>query len=824
MKHQRWFTLLAWLSIAVWSVRLTVAQEVSREDLRFFEQKVRPLLVEHCYECHSSQSKQLKGGLRLDDPLGLERGGDSGPLIHRDSLDESLLVKAIRYDDTGLEMPPSGKLGKREIATLEQWVARGLPSPRTNESAPRPEERKSIDIEEGKKHWAFQPLGTALPVADRMPGSWAHNIIDDYIQEKQKENGLVHAKPASREKLLRRTKIDLLGLPPSAQEVKEFIEDVEPDAFEQRVDKWLASPRYGERWGRFWLELARYCDVAESWAETRGNSYLYRDWVVSAFNQDLPFDRFAMLQLAADQIPETPADNLTALGFLGLSPSYWKELQLPVEIIKSIVSDEYEERVHTLTSTFLGLNVACARCHDHKFDPITVQDYYALSGVFANTRIVDRALTEGVDSIKVFEAHKRVKELEAEIKKGEAELKKLETELEKLAVAQPPKDQSTQAPSSQAENQAVAGKNSEVARKNETEKKADEQREKIAKLKEKILEAESINGFACTMSPGVLDAKLEVKAAEGTHGSRIVYEENLKDLAIEIRGNPNNLGAHVPRRYIAVLTQGRPKNFSHGSGRLELAQSLFSESTPLVARVMVNRLWKQHFGIGLVETPSDFGKQGERPTHPEMLDSLATHFVESGWSLKDLHRQILLSATYQQSSGPSDSDPGKRYYSTYPLRKLDVEVWRDAMLVASDTMDFSMGGPPTELSQNNHSRRTIYGTVRRRELTDLLRLYDFPDPLTHSPNRAPTTTPLQQLYYLNSPFIQEQASALSARLHREALDDEARVALAYQLLFGREPTSHELALGLHFVHEQSSEQWPLYCQVLLGSNEFYFVD
>ncbi|MCC6507970.1 MAG: DUF1549 domain-containing protein [Pirellulaceae bacterium] len=776
--------------------------------LEFFEQKVRPLLVAKCYECHSADTEKLKGGLRLDDRQSILTGGDNGAAIVAGKIDESLLIKAVRYDEVGLEMPPSGKLSAREIEIFEQWVGMGAPFPASEVAEVK---RRVIDIAAGKQHWAFRPLPPQI-TAPVDPSTWSLNRVDSFIRASQLENQVEPLPTSQPVKLLRRAKFDLLGVPPSPEEVEEFLIDPSPQAYEEQIDRWLSSPRYGERWGRFWLELARYCDIAESWAESQGNSYLYRDWVVKAYNQDLPFDRFAKLQLAADLMSDAETSDLAALGFIGLSPTYWKELQLPVEIIKTIVSDEYEERVHTFSSTFFGLNIACARCHDHKFDPITQHDYYALAGVFASTRMADRALVPGVDSIKIYEAHKQVEKWEAEIKKLNAEIKKLQAPTEDAV--------------KKAENEkALAAKN-----------------EQIAKVTTQIQETKAMPGYDQPLVPGALDATLEVKPAEGTHGSRIVYNPAPKDAAVEIRGNPNKLGEVVPRRYVTVLSKEQPQSFTRGSGRLELAECMLEDSQSLIARVTVNRIWKLHFGTGLVDTPSDFGVQGMPPSHPALLDDLASRFIASGWSTKWLHRQLMLSATYRQQSlatagsgsgGPAainaSSNAHKLNYVGAPLRRLEVEQWRDAMLMATNALTLQVGGPPSELSDSQHNRRTLYGTVRRRELTDILRLNDFPDPLTHSPSRSSTITPLQQLYTLNSPFMQQQSVALVERLEREAVDgqgqaDQNKIVRAYSLLFNREPTTKELELGLQFVKDQPKEVWHEYAQVLLGSNEFLFVD
>ena len=775
------------------------------EQLQFFEQKVRPLLVAKCFECHSSTAEKVKGGLLLDAREALLSGGDNGPSVVVGKPAESLLIKAVHYSEAGMEMPPTGKLKPHEIEALESWVTMGAPFP---PATTHHKERKLIDIDAGKRHWAFKPLGEPvdLPIA-----TWSQNRLDGFIHAAQAAHNEQPLAAASPTQVLRRVKFDLLGLPPTIEELEQFTADPSSDALSRVVDSWLASPRYGERWARHWLELVRYCDVAESWAETQGNSYFYRDWVVKALNDDVPFDRFSKLQLAADTLPDARPQDLAALGFIGLAPTYWKELQLPVEIIKTIVSDEVEERIHTFSSTFFGLNMACARCHDHKFDPITVQDYYALAGIFASTRAADRAMANDVDSIKIYDAHKLVQKCETDIKKLETESKKLEAALKPLQ----------DKPESEL-------KEDELKKRDEQSKTLAEKRASIEKLNGQIVEAKSTPGYDLPLTPGALDGTLEVKAAIGTHGSRIVYEPMPKDAAIEIRGNPNKTSDVVPRRFVSVLSRETPKSFTHGSGRLELAETMFADSSALIARVWVNRIWKQHFGVGLVDTPSDFGLQGTVPTHPELLDDLARRFIENGWSTKWLHREIVLSATYQQmcrTHADQLSHEAVHWYVGAPLRRLDVEQWRDALLMVTGSLDTTIYGPPAELSLAGNTRRTLYGLVRRRELTDILRLNDFPDPLTHSPNRSSTTTPLQQLFVLNSPFMQQQAEALVTRMQREGLPaDHAKVELIYHWLYGRAAKASEIELAQKFVQDQTSEAWQQYAQVLLGSNEFQFID
>jgi hypothetical protein len=739
--------------------------------IAFFEQKIRPLLIDRCFACHSQAAEENNGGLWLDSRQAILQGGDNGPAVNLENGLASLLLTAVRYEDADIAMPPDGRLAAHEIQLLEDWIRLGAPFPSSpTEAGP---ERPKIDIEAAKQHWSFQPLEVPDKPTINRP-FWTKNRIDTFIASLQESHGLLPQSDASRTVLLRRAKFDLLGIPPTPEEIADFQRDPSASAFQKRIDAWLASPLYGERWARHWLELVRYCDVAEQWAESQGNNYFYRDWVINALNEDLPFDRFTKLQLAADLMPDAAPQDQAALGFLGLSPTYWKELQLPVEIIKTIVSDEYEERIHTWSSTFLGLNVACARCHDHKVDPITNEDYYAIAGVFANTRIADRALNAGVDGLAVYEAHKQAKELQRQLDSKQGDLAAAMTALEKL---------------------------------------------------------QATPGYSLPLAPGVMEGRLTVVDAEGTHGSRLVYQDSPQDVAVEVRGNPNKLANIVPRRYLSVLSTSSTPNFQQGSGRLELAETMFAESSPLIARVIVNRIWKQHFGRGIVNTPSDFGLQGERPSHPLLLEDLAARFVQHGWSLKWLHREIMQSATYQQASiASSSTDPDNHFYTYFPIRRLDVEAWRDAMLFCTERMELSIGGPAQELSQSDNRRRTIYGLVRRRELTDILRLYDVPDPVTHSPQRIPTSTPLQQLFVLNSPFMMEQAAALVARIDRHASqehsssDTATRVKTMYQWLFGREPTTAELELANHFLQDGSVASWQQYAQALLGSNEFAFID
>jgi len=749
-------------------------------DISFFEAKVRPLLARSCYSCHSASAKRPKGGLRLDSRAAILHGGDGGAALVPGHPEKSLLVDAVRYRNEALQMPPKGKLPERDIVLLEEWVRRGAPFP-SDKNAKHVKEGPSIA--DGRNFWSFRPPQPS-PRSKIKNTAWPRQDLDAFILAELEKRGLGASPAATRPVLIRRAAFDLIGLPPTPAQVAEFMNDTAPDAYARLVERLLASPQYGERWGRLWLDLARYCDIAEPWSDCKGQPYLYRDWVVQAFNKDMPYIQFVMKQLAADLMPEAPPADRAALGFLGLSPSYWKELKLDPVVIQTVVAEEWEERIHALTSTFLGLTVACARCHDHKFDPITAADYYALAGVFASTRLADRDLLPDAQANLVQQARQRVKELETKIRTLEDK------------------------------KQAAA----------DTKKRVADLKAEVAAVKK------STAHFDTPIAPGVMEASLFV-LPDGPHRTRLEYKSGMaQNVAMQVRGNPGNRGPVVPRRFLAVLSADPPRPFGSGSGRLELARAIVTEGAPLTARVIVNRVWKHHFGAGLVETPSDFGSQGERPSHPELLDDLTARFIRNGWSIKWLHREIMLSAAYQQTSiGNARAqalDPANRLLWRMNRRRLDVEAWRDAMLAVSGTLDLKVGGPPMDLGDPKNQRRTIYGTVKRRELNDLLRMHDFPDPVAHSPNRLPTTTPLQQLFVLNSPFMRQQATMLVRRLKNDVPGDtETRVQRAYALLFCRLPTAEQMRLACDFLGGSAADElWDQYAQVLLGGNEFLYVD
>ena len=750
----------------------------NRQAAEFFEAKVRPIFARHCFECHSEETGADNGELVLETLAGISRGGSRGAVLVPEDPAKSLLITAVEYDDIDLQMPPEGKMPAADIAVLREWVKMGGVLPKYTGKPRSAAER--IDLEAGRQFWSFQALRD-VAVPDASPHTErVRRPIDAFILARLHSEGLAPSPEADRRTLIRRVTFDLIGLPPEPAEVDAFVADDAPDAYERLVDRLLESPHYGERWGRFWLDLARYTDKTASWLKGTGQAWHYRDWVVDAFNRNRPYDEFVRLQLAADHLDDVAPRDLAALGFLGLSPTYWKEPRLAPSIIRTIVADEWDERVDVVTRTFLGLTVACARCHDHKFDPISVEDYYSLAGVFASTQFTDRPLLPDDQARQVLAARRKVAALQEKIDKAK-------------------------------------------------DKKSDE----VAQLKQQIEEIrQATPGFDAPQAHVVKDAAIYVRP-DGPDRTKLEYLDlEPRDLPVFKRGNPENTSPEpVPRGFPAVLSRGEPIRFQQGSGRSELVDALFGDAAALTARVFVNRIWEQHFGTGLVTTPSNFGLQGDPPSHPELLEWLAGEFIRRGWDIQWLHREIVLSSTYRQTSADNDDglrvDPDNRLLWRMNRRRLEVEMWRDAMLAVSGELDATVGGPAVSLEADSNHRRTLYGKIDRRDLNRMLRMFDFPEATGHSPKRVHTSTPLQQLFVLNSPFVQNRAAAIVDRVWN-AGDDRARVTTCYGLLFAREPTGRELDLAKRFVtgstDAQARTQWELYVHTLLGTNEFLFVD
>lgn len=705
------------------------ANHAAEPGTEFFEKSIRPLLADQCWNCHGADRQ--KAGLRLDSRSAMMTGGDSGAVIVPGRPEESLLIKAVHYKDE-LRMPPKGPLATEQVALLTLWIKQGAVWPAPLETR-KPVTSSVNDIKISAKDrafWSFRPI-TDPPLPKVHDTTWPKTSIDYFVLAKLEATKLRPVDGAERRALIRRASFDLIGLPPTPDEVEAFVRDDSADAFRKVVDRLLASPHYGERWARHWLDVARYGeDQAHTFqARKYPQGFRYRDWLVKAFNEDMPFDRFVQEQLAADMLPRTTdaerVENLAALGFFALGPVYYGDAKK---------LDQFDDRIDTLTRGLLGLTVACARCHDHKFDPISTKDYYSLAGIIASTEYVELSLEPGKEGQPVANAQAKDKD----------------------------------------------------------KKKAEPKGPHIHAIKE---------------------------------GAPI-------NLAVHIRGNPNNLGDMAPRGFLSILCEDN-KPYTNGSGRLELANAIATADNPLTARVVVNRIWQHHFGKGLVRTPSNFGALGEPPTHPELLDHLATRFIASGWSMKALHRDIMLSAVYQLACSEDANnhavDADNKLLWRGNRRRLEVEAWRDAMLAVSGKLDRNFGGPSIDLANANNARRTLYGMVSRHELNPLLRLFDFPDPNITSDERPVTTVPLQQLFVLNSEFLVNNARALTAQLATASTDDAERIRQAFLLLYARPATPHELQLGLSFLSTNSTSQtgltrWEQYAQALLSTNEFLYVD
>jgi hypothetical protein len=762
-----------------------------RAQEEFFETRVRPVLANRCLDCHGSEKS--KGGLRLDSRESMLRGAESGPVVVPGKPDESPLITAIRYGGE-IQMPPKGKLDAAEIAALTEWVKRGaiwpaarpgvggtgVPGSASSLSAGATTSAFTITKEQ-RSFWSFLPVRNP-PAPEIKAATWPDSPIDRFVLAKLEENKLTPAPAADKSTLIRRAYFDLIGLPPSPGEVASFLNDNSCGAFARVVDELLASPHYGERWGRYWLDVARYGeDQAHSFQpRLYPNGYRYRDWVVRSLNRDMPYDRFVIEQVAGDLI-EGPdrAERLAALGFFACGPVYYGDAKR---------HDQYADRIDTLTRGFLGLTVACARCHDHKYDPIPTADYYALEGVFASTDYIE----EPAVPKQVVEVYNSAQT------------------------------------SIQAKDKAITGFLKAAAERLNVKVNG-----KDFKPVERMLVADEKKKLA--------DMRAELDAMKKSAPPKFPVIHTLGDAskpiesALLVRGNPSTPGAKVPRHFLMVLGGDR-QPFEHGSGRLDLARAIASKDNPLTARVMVNRIWQHHFGRGLVGSSSNFGVLGERPSHPELLDWLAHRFVASGWSIKALHREIMLSSTYQQSSRldaeSQAKDPENILIWRMHRRRLDVEAWRDAILAVAGRLDLKIGGPSVSLDSPANNRRTLYAAVSRHDLASMLRLFDFPDPNITSGGRVETIVALQQLFVLNSEFMVANARAVAARLAGPERSDDERIRRAYQLLFGRRATERELMLGQRFLRQPDDSEAlradmsraDCYAQALLATNEFLFVD
>jgi hypothetical protein len=764
-------------------------------DAAFFEAKIRPVLAEHCIKCHGE--KKHKGSLRLDTREGWQKGGDTGPALVPRKASSSLLIKMIRGEPGSVpQMPPDGPLPAAVVADFVTWIDHGAPDPRTGAARAV----QAIDWKAAGDFWAFKP-----PASDP-----ASKSIDQFVAEALAAKGLRPAARADRWTLIRRASFTLTGLPPSEDEVNAFLSDGSPDAFAKVVDRLLASPAYGEHQARRWLDLARYAEDQAHVTEGKlGHGWRYRDWVIESFAKNLPYDRFVRLQIAAD-LMEAPGDDPAdrrALGFLGLGNIYARPNDIP-----RARAEQWDDRVDTLTRTFLGLTVSCARCHDHKYDPIPTLDYYSLTGIIAATK----------DTVLPIAPREQVAAYDAAAARAAAATEKaadfLRAETDRRALEKVETFEDPALAESVRKNLAKP-----LKQRNLDQIKALFGEKGKFPLTEKIVvdaAAEEWKREYAELQSAAKAAAAEVPTEPAKcHG--VADVEKPADLKVFIRGNPHKLGEPAPRRFLRVLAGADAPRITRGSGRLELAEAIADPQNPLTARVLVNRIWQQHFGRGIVATSSNFGALGDRPTHPELLDALASRFARGGWSVKKLHREIVLSATWQRSStgDPANDavDPDNQWLWRGNRRRMTVEELRDSILAVSGGLDRAVGGSSGDLGDAAFTRRTVYARISRMELSPLLRLFDFPDPNLSSERRIETTLPQQSLFILNNPFMIGRARALAARA-------SGSVPRMYGLVFGRAPSPAELALATAFLSTPDPSRFERLAHALLASNAFLFID
>jgi mono/diheme cytochrome c family protein len=931
---------------------LTAAQAKGTLGDDFFENKVRPILATQCGSCHQERAA---GGLSLSSREAIVKGGNSGPAIVPGDPEKSLLLTAV-HQTGSLKMPKGGsKLSADDIEALSNWVKMGAPWPQVG--APVRVAGKQI-TPDMRKFWSFQPLKDypVPPVKDPALKSWAKTDIDRFVLAKLEENGLKPAPVAHKRTLIRRATLDLIGLPPTPEEVAAFEKDSSPEAYAKVVDRLLASPRYGERWGRHWLDVARYGDDDIRGLDPRGRGYMpfdgawvYRDWVIKAINDDVSYDRFVKMQLAGDLMSKQPtAEDLKATGFLGGAPWIWDQAE-PIQGR----ADERNERIDAVTRGFLGLTVACARCHDHKYDPILAKDYYALGGVFASSTYKEYNF---VPESEVDFWREKFKQANDKDKAAQEYTKTVTNELAKAIASQTsaymvaawqvagkPKKKVDEAADAarldpelldrwvkflakkptfypylqdwqlmiaeggtedqakflaasfqqriielEIENQAIEDENDKIKAKAgvPTEREKDVKPSDFdtydqfcpgCTLELKVLTPEKANLyedlFVRQLGTGIFDergepglfvfrgwelirrlgpaeqAYLSTLQTERSHGGYVksvgqIYpfahgmadKPQVVNIAVDLRGNPHSHGDIAPRAFLTVLGPADKKPYTEGSGRLQLADDIVA--SPIASRVWVNRVWKWHFGTGIVNTADNFGSVGDPPSNPELLDYLAVQFQKNGMSLKKLQRVIMLSAVYQQSTKETPEehvkDPLNRYYSHFSLQRLDAEQLRDSILfVAGDLDTKESSGPSTELGLDNH-RRTVYAKVSRFRIDPFLQAFDFPNPTFTAEQRFSTNVPVQRLYFMNNSFVYAQAGKLAERVYDKG-DDTARINETYHLLFGRVPTPAELQAGLEFlkntpekpgylVNQEPLTAWKQYSRVLFSSNEFEFLN
>jgi hypothetical protein len=810
--------------------------DLSPDQLAFFEKNIRPVLVEHCYQCHAADATKIRGGLLLDTKQATLLGGESGhPAVTPGDPAASPLYTALTWADPDMEMPPKQKLPDHVIANFKQWIEMGAPDPRESTVANPEGGRRQIDMTTGRQHWAFQkPVSTPPPIVQNT--DWPRTDIDRHLLAAMETAGLQPATDADRPTLIRRIAFDLTGLPPTPDQVKAFVQDTSPDAIETVIDSFLDSPRFGERWARHWLDIARY-------AESNGkesnlpypHAWRYRDYVIDAFNRDKPYDQFLKEQIAGDLLrsdnERDQAEKIIATGFLALGPKGLNERDR-----RQFQMDLVDEQIDVLSQSTLGLTLACARCHDHKFDPVTQRDYYALAGIFLSSETLYGTVNQQQNNhaTTLIELDPKAAQPNAIAKIQPSELETLRRQVH----------QETEA-ADEAQRQALA------ERRNSTNNPVNAfLRVRLARDRANTAQADLDlflpDGTPRTLAMGVLDRASPINSP------------------LLVRGDISQPSDIVPRGLVEVLcAPDEPRNIAEGSGRLDLAFWIASKDNPLTARVMVNRIWLHLMGQGIVTTPDNFGVMGIAPSHPELLDHLALALMENGWSVKKLIKQILLSRAYQMSSTHDAKnyalDPDNKHRWRMDQRRLDAEAIRDAMLAVSGTLDlYPIDGSPvarvsegrqgliqllTQINSQPSPHRSIYLPIIRDQIPDFLSVFDFPDASLVNGQRDTTNVPSQSLFLMNNPQAIALADAFAKRLAEFEGTPLDRLTHAYHLAFSRAPTAGELAAIRSFwmdfpnkvetgsgknttQHKDKAQKLALttFCQALLASAEFRYLN
>ena len=753
-----------------------------------------------------------KGGIILDTKEGLHS------IVVPGKPAESRIMEVLSYEDPVVQMPPPGKLTDAILADFTKWIAAGAVDTRVTApaaTAAASVQYKGMSLADGRKWWAFQPVAVmAAPKLTPAQGAPA-NKIDNFVFAKLAANRLKPSPRADKRTLAMRAYVDLVGYKPTFAEVQAFVGDKSPKAYEQLVDRLMASPQYGERWGRHWMDVARYAeDNPTSEATNPGYPYAwrYRDWIVESMNADVPYDRFVKLQLAADLMPDARREDMRALGYVGAAPIYHHDLRLSGDVIGGFLTDDWDERIDAVSRGLMGVSIGCARCHDHKFDPFTQKDYYALMGVFASTVRVERP-TFKVDA----KVEQRYMWLQRQLFDMAYSVNLLKNEGSTFT---------------NGAEKAAKWKADVADLKTQATTELAAYPQLIASLEKywapKPPAAPAARGARNTGSDdpymnAVFEAAQYVNATDPTYTFIAYKPGEARDVPVMKAGNYASPGAMVPRGFPAVFARG-DATFKQGSGRLELANRIFTDSEGLTARVIVNRVWGWHFGHGLVNTPSDFGTQGEKPSHPELLDDLAARFIAHKWSLKWLNREIMLSATYQQSSQPRAdgvaADEANALLWRQNPQRLDSEAFRDTLVRAAGVLDTKVGGPPGDMDGDAYYRRAIYGRVSRARSSQMQALFDFPSPVQTAPDRDVTTSTLQQIFLMNSAFLQNLSAAAVKKSAATGAGQPQQVAALYRQVLSRNPTPAETAAALAYLQKGSL---PRYAQILLSTNEEIFL-